>query len=187
MANNSNQQRMIDCMFQKVYKEQRLVVVTQELELLSKEIKMQNQEKEQVASATLKRPIGRPQKQLQATLMAKKEIKQGETRSTYTNWFAPHLWPSIFASVKKHGDLTTAFHYLKTFHRKPREVNGPYEKLSRGSLYEWFTLRKKLKPHLKKTIARGTTPIPTHFSILETRPKLKDESINVLKSMRAVG
>jgi len=45
MANNSNQQRMIDCMFQKVDKEQRLVVVTQELELLSKEIKMQNQEK----------------------------------------------------------------------------------------------------------------------------------------------
>lgn len=49
-------------MFQKVDKEQRLVVVTQELELLSKEIKMQNQEKEQVAFATLKRPIGRPLK-----------------------------------------------------------------------------------------------------------------------------
>jgi hypothetical protein len=43
-------------------KEQRLVAITQKLELLSKEIKMQNQEKEQVASTTLKRPIGRPQK-----------------------------------------------------------------------------------------------------------------------------
>jgi len=38
-----------------------------------------------VASATLKPPIGRPQKQLQATLMAKKEIKQEETQGTYTN------------------------------------------------------------------------------------------------------
>ncbi len=84
MANSSNQQRMIDCMFQKVDKEQRLVVVTQELELLSKEIKMQNQEKEQVASATLKWSIGRPRKQLQATLI-KKEIKQEETRGNYTN------------------------------------------------------------------------------------------------------
>jgi len=89
--------------------------------------------------------------------------------------------------VKKHGDLTTALHYLKTFHRKPREVNGPYEKLNRRSLYEWFTPRKELKPHLKKVIARGTTSIPTHFSILETRPKLKDEIINVLKNMQVVG
>jgi hypothetical protein len=32
-------------MFQKVDKEQRLVAITQKLELLSKEIKMQNQEK----------------------------------------------------------------------------------------------------------------------------------------------
>jgi hypothetical protein len=85
MANNSNQQKMINCMFQKVDKKQRLVAITQELESLSKEIKMQNQEKEQMAFATLKRPIGRPQKQLQATLMAKKEIKQEETQGTYTN------------------------------------------------------------------------------------------------------
>jgi hypothetical protein len=62
MANNINQQRTIGCMFQRMDKEQRLVAITQKLELLSKEIKMQNQEKEQVASTTLKRPIGRPQK-----------------------------------------------------------------------------------------------------------------------------
>jgi len=62
MANNSNQQIMIDCMFQKVDKRQRLVAITQELELLSKEIKRQNQEKEQVAFATSKRPIGKATK-----------------------------------------------------------------------------------------------------------------------------
>jgi hypothetical protein len=201
MANNSNQQRIIDCMFQRVDKEQRLVAITQELELLSKEIKMQNQEKEQVTSTTLKRLVGRPQKQLHATLMAKNEIKQEDnkeyensksakrrkTLSIYTNRFAPHHWPSIFTVVKKHGDLINALHYLKTFHRKPRKVNGPYEKLSRGFLFEWFTPRRKLKPHLKEVTARGIACIPTHFSILETRPKLNDEIINVLKNMRAVG
>jgi hypothetical protein len=85
--------------------------------------------------------------------------------------------------VKKHSDLTNVLHDLKTFHRKLGEVSGPYEKLNRGSLYEWFTPRRELKPHLKEAIARRTTSIPTHFSILETRPKLKDETINVLKNM----
>jgi hypothetical protein len=41
-------------MFQRVDKEQRLMVVTYELDLLSKEIEMHNQEKEQVVSTTLK-------------------------------------------------------------------------------------------------------------------------------------
>lgn len=104
--------------------------------------------------------------------MAKKEIKQEETRGTHTNWFAPHLWPSIFAIVKKHGDFTTALHYLKTFHRKPRKVNGPYEKLSKGSFYEWFTPRKELKPDLKKAIARGTASTHTFFN---SRNKTKIE------------
>lgn len=45
---------MIHCMFQRVDKEQRLMVVTYELDLLSKEIEMHNQEKEQVVSTTLK-------------------------------------------------------------------------------------------------------------------------------------
>jgi hypothetical protein len=79
-----------------------------------------------------------------------KSTKRRKTQGTYTNWFASHFWPSIFATVKKHGDFTSAFHYLKTFHRKPGKVSGPYEKLSRGSLYEWFTPRGKLKPHLKE-------------------------------------
>jgi hypothetical protein len=47
-----------------------------------------------------------------------------------------YFWPSIFVVVKKHGDLTNVFHYLKTFHKKPRKVNRLYEKLSRGCRYE---------------------------------------------------
>jgi hypothetical protein len=184
MANSSNKQTMIDCMFQKVDKEQRLVVVTQELELLSKEIKDAKPRKRASGFCNLETTYWKATKTTSSNFNGK---ERNQTRRDTRYWFAPHLWPSIFAIVKKHGDLTIALHYLKTFHRKPREVNGPYEKLSRGSLYEWFTPRKELKPHLKKAIARGTASIPTHFSILETIPKLKNEIINVLKSMRAVG
>jgi hypothetical protein len=58
-----------------------------------------------------------------------------------------------------------------------------YEKLSKGSLYEWFTPRGELKAHLKKIITKGIAFNLTHFSILETRLELKDELINVLKNM----
>jgi hypothetical protein len=56
--------------------------------------------------------------------------------------------------------------------------------LSRTLLYEWVTPRGKLKPHLKKVIAIRGTSFLTHFSILETRPELKDELINALKNMQ---
>jgi hypothetical protein len=76
---------------------------------------------------------------LQATLISKKEIKKENlnnaknsksskkkrTQGTYTNWFAPHLWSPTFAVMKKHHKLTSALHYLKTFHKKLGEVNGP--------------------------------------------------------------
>jgi hypothetical protein len=39
---------------------------------------------------------------------------------------------------------------------------------------------------LKEVIARGIVSFLTHFSILETKPKLKDELINVLKNMQDV-
>ncbi len=58
-----------------------------------------------------------------------------------------------------------------------------YEKLSKGSLYKWFTPRGDLKLHLKKVIAKAIASNLTHFSIFETRLELKDELINVLKNM----
>ncbi len=51
--------------------------------------------------------------------------------------------------MKKHHKLTSALHYLKTFHKKLGEVNGPQDTLSRGSLYDWFTLRKEIKTSKK--------------------------------------
>ncbi len=71
--------------------------------------------------------------------------------------------------MKKHGDLIGVIHYLKTFHRKPGEVSGPCEKLIRGSLYEWLTPRRELKPHMKIVVKKRTASIAVkkHFSILE--------------------
>jgi len=69
---------------------------------------------------------------------------------------------------------------------KEKLVVNIYEKLSKGSLYEWFTPRGELKPHLKEVITKGTTSNLTHFPIFETRLELKDELINVLKNMWVV-
>jgi hypothetical protein len=49
-----------------------------------------------------------------------------------------HLWPPIFAVMNNHRNLINALHYLKTFHKKLKEINGTYDKFSRGSLYKWF-------------------------------------------------
>jgi hypothetical protein len=56
--------------------------------------------------------------------------------------------------MKKHRNLINALHYSKTFHKKLGEVNGTYDKLSRGSLYKWFTSRGEIKPHLKNAIEK---------------------------------
>jgi hypothetical protein len=72
---------------------------------------------------------------MQTTLISKREIKKetiDDARNSkptkkrkigaYTNWFAPHLWPLILATMKKHGDLTCALHYLKTFPKKQEKL-----------------------------------------------------------------
>jgi hypothetical protein len=92
-----------------------------------------------------------------------KSTKRRKSQSNYTNWFATHIWPSIFVTMKKHDDFIGVFCYLKTFHRKIRKVSGLYEKLRWGSIYKWFTPKGKLEPHLNKAITRGITSIPIHF------------------------
>ncbi len=56
------------------------MAITQKLKSLSQEMEMHNQEKKQVASTTLKQPIGRPQKQLHAPLIVEKEVKQKDNK-----------------------------------------------------------------------------------------------------------
>jgi hypothetical protein len=56
-----------------------------------------------------------------------KSTKRRKSQSNYINQFTTHIWPSIFAIVKKHDDLIGVFHYLKTLCRKLGEVSGLYE------------------------------------------------------------
>jgi hypothetical protein len=45
--------------------------------------------------------------------------------------------------------------------------------------------KRGIKPHVKVVVEKGTTSIVVekHFSIFETKPKLKDELITLLKNM----
>jgi hypothetical protein len=90
--------------------------------------------------------------------------------------------------VKKHHNFINVLHYLKTFHKKPTEVKGPHDKLSRGSFYARFTLRGEIKPRFKNAIEKAATSMASqiHFSILETKPKQKNEFISMLKNMQAI-
>jgi hypothetical protein len=69
----TEQQKMIDSMFCGVDKKERLLLVAQEVHALSKEIQSQIQEKE-TTPPPFKRPIGRPRKPMQTTLISKREI-----------------------------------------------------------------------------------------------------------------
>jgi hypothetical protein len=61
----TKQQKMIDSMFCRMDKKERLLVVAQEVQALSKAIQLHIQEKE---TTPFKRPIGRPRKTMQTTL-----------------------------------------------------------------------------------------------------------------------
>jgi len=162
----TKQQKMIDSMFCRVDKEKKVLIVAHKVQALSKDIQSQIQENK-TTPPPFKRPIGRPQKPMQTTLISEREIKK-ETiddatnskptkktkKGVYTNWFAPHLWLSILATLKKHGDLPGAFHHLKTFHKKSGKVSGPYEKLNRRYFYEWFTPIGELKLHVKVVVEK---------------------------------
>lgn len=68
-----------------------------------------------------------------------------KTRGTYMNWYQLDLWPPIHAAVKQHKNLGAALHYIQVTHRKLGVSESPYDKLSRGSLYKWFTTKSELK------------------------------------------
>jgi len=72
---NNQTTKIIDFMFCRVDKEEKLLVVTQEVEPLSKEIQSHIQETE-TTHPPFKRPIGRPRNPILTTLISKREIKQ---------------------------------------------------------------------------------------------------------------
>jgi hypothetical protein len=65
-----------------------------------------------------------------------------------------------------------------------------YDKLSRGSLYEWFTPTGELKEGYKDYVYLGTSAFtggPQHCPIFENYPQLREKIVTILKTHRDVG
>ena len=140
-----------------------------------------------------KRLVGRPRKEIQATLLIPKvdpmklTIKKHQVR--YTNWFTPTLWPPIHVAVKQHQNIQEALSYLRATFRKPGKVRSVYDALSRGSMYEWFYPNGDLKPNYKRCVELGSyfAKFKQLCSVLANYPLLKDEICKVLKKQRTTG
>ncbi len=78
---------------------------------------MHAKEKEQTPSKTLKQPIGKPQKQLQKTLIIEKEIEEKNKVFTLISL------PFIFVVMKKHGDFINVFSLFENF---PQKIKNSY-------------------------------------------------------------
>ena len=106
----------------------------------------------------MKHPVGRPRGTLEATLLTPKveedepTSKKLKVKGHYTNWFEPSLWDLIYVVVRKHRNINNAYKCLKMMYKKSCESYGTYEKLSRSSMYEWFTSTGKLKDAYKKYV-----------------------------------
>ena len=87
--------------------------------------------------------VGRPCK-CKVVLQSKKKIKLQPIdivhggRGKYCNWFQPHLCPPIVEAIKKYSNNMQALRYLQTTFRS-LGILSPYENISRGSLWTWFT------------------------------------------------
>ena len=144
----------------------------------------------------VKRPVGRPRGTLEATLLTPKveeeepSSKKLKVRGNYTNWFEPSLWDPIYAAVRKHRNINNACKYLKMMYKKPGESYGTYEKLSRSSMYEWFTTTGELKDAYKKYVDEGSSYFQggnRHCPILSNHPELKEAIIEMLHAHRKAG
>jgi hypothetical protein len=65
----------------------------------------------------VRRLVGRSKKEFEAILITKvetfqKSIPTKMVRRTYTNWFFPSLWDSIYAAITKHRNLKSTLMFL---------------------------------------------------------------------------
>jgi hypothetical protein len=72
------------------------------------------------------------------------------------------------------------------FCRKPGSNKRPFDKLSRGSLYEWFTSNGRLKPKFQDHVEKGSqfTPTTQNQGPLASRPDVIFRIFILLVKMR---
>jgi hypothetical protein len=85
--------------------------------------------------------------------------------------------------MKHHQNIYSVLKYLKATYRKPREVGGVYDHLSKGSLVEWFHHKRELKENYKRYVKLNTifANFVQHSPILDAHLVLKEEICKVLK------
>ena len=92
--------------------------------------------------------------------------------------------------MKPHKILTAALNYLCTKHKVPRETYSVYDRLYRGSLYEWLSpigiLKEKYKQHILKGPSSFTGDTK-HGHLLSQFSELEEEIIKMLEGHRDVG
>jgi hypothetical protein len=85
--------------------------------------------------------------------------------------------------MKPHRNISSVLKYLKATYREPREVDGVYDHLSRGSLVEWFYHNGELEENYKHYVKLGTNfaKFVQHSPILDAHLVLKEEICKLSK------
>ncbi len=98
------------------------------------------------------------------------------------------MWPQILVAVKRYGNNKFVFTFLQTAY-KSLDIPSPYAKLSRGTMWGWFTNNGVIKENYIRAIEHGTSMENPKKNMpkLEEHPKLKDEMVHILQKMKKVG
>jgi len=85
--------------------------------------------------------------------------------------------------MKHHQNIYSVLKYLKATYRKPREVDGVYDHLSKGYLVEWFHHNGEFKENYKHYVKLSTTfaKFVQHSPILDAHLVLIEEICELLK------
>jgi hypothetical protein len=96
------------------------------------------------------------------------------------------LWSQILVAVKRYGNNKFVSTFLQY---KSLGVPSPHAKLSRGTMWGWFTNNGVLKEYYIRAMKHGTSMENSKQNMpkLEEHPKLKDEMVHILQKMRNVG
>jgi hypothetical protein len=189
------EQRLISSMFSKFSREEQSASIAKDLQVLGESLRM---ERTEAHANPPKRPVGHPKKSkepLQPVLqqVEDEEVENGapkkKRRGPYTNWFTSTLWPPILAVVKMQKNLGDALDYLQNHFKMPGQAHGPYQGLTRGTLYNWFTPNGEMRDGVKRFVEVGTyfTKSLQHTPILEDYPHVTTEIVKDLQEHRNVG
>jgi hypothetical protein len=184
-------QLLLSSMFGRISKEENQSYIEKDAEV----DRLEHKDKKKPCDI-IKKPIGRPKKirrlemslvsNISPILQPSSSGSKARVRGPYTNWFTHELWPPIEAAMKQHKNHTLALKYLRIAHRTKGTSTGSYDKLSRGSLNEWFTTSGEIRGHVSVYVAREHAFVPQgqHMPPLQSHMEVTTELVELLLSMR---